>query len=210
MASLNQLEKLHKNLFNDLNNHEKLEYCRKLSKEKYKHYLFISKEGKVFLNENKHNSIDNMQVFLNTNKDVIEEVTNASFSVIGDFEALKEKYVEEFEVAFSFYSSLNSKNLLLIDYFIYFLESFLGAYTEEPSEILYYVLQDVAKGTIFSFNKAKTDIDSYLNNISEIDEDLKEDVQQLKEKLEKKSSEYTSLIDNIIQLEEPEGVNNNG
>lgn len=212
MTSINQIEKLQKNLFNELDYKEKLEFCRKLSKEKYKHYLFISEEGKVSLNKDKHNSIDNMQVFLNANKDVSEEVANASLSVVGDFEALKEKYVEEFEVAFSFYGRLNSKNELLINYFVYFLESFLGAYTEEPSELLFYVLQDVAKGTISSFNKAKNDIDNYITNISEIDKDkeLKEEIQQIDKRLEKKYSKYTSLVDEIIQLEKPEGVNNNG
>lgn len=212
MASIKQLEKLHKDLFNELNPNEKLEYCIQISKEKYKNYLFISKEGKVTLNVDKHNSIDNLQVFLNANKNVNNEVANASLSVLGDLEALKEQYIEEFEVAYSFYSNLKDKDILLLDYFISFLESFLGAYTEEPSEALYYVLQDVAKGTTSSYNEIKKDMDSYFINISEISEDetLKEEIQQLKTEIEKKYNKYNSLINTILQLDKPSGVKEDG
>lgn len=202
MASINQLEKLHKEIFNNLNFEEKQEYYKNLSEEKFKHINFISKEGNVVYNNKKFNNLDNIQVLINNDKDINKMVSNCGLAIAYDYLALLDKYNEEFKVAISLYHDSILKDVTIIEHNTFYLESFLGAFTEEPSELLYYVLQDVANATKEKTNKAKVNIDSYFINMAKLTECI--DVfSQLKDLIEKKYSKYISVLNKILDLEEP-------
>lgn len=209
MANLNTIEKQHKEIFNNLNFEEKQEYFKNLSEEKFKHINFISKEGNVVYKNKKFGSLDNIQVLINKDKDVNKMASNCGLAITYDYLALLDKYNEEFKVAISFYHDSILKNATIIEHNYYFLDSFLGVFVEEPSVLLYYVLQDVAKSTEKRTIKAKTDIDSYFVNMVELTEGI-EEFSQLEDLIEKGYSKYISVLKKIENLEEPEGVNNNG
>ena len=208
MASLDKIKNQQKLLFNELNHKEKLEFNKKLSEEKFNNYFFISKDGKITNNIDKFYNIEDMQVNLNANKDDVKTVINASLSVIGDLLILKQLYNEEFNVAYYFYCCLNYKNLSLIEAIDYYLEKLLEIFKKEPSELVYNILMEVVKATFSDYVKIKSDFDSYVNNLSEIaEEDINEEIEKLKGLIEKEYFiKYANLIEEINQLEKPEGV----
>lgn len=211
MANLNTIEKQHKQIFNDLSMEEKRAYYKKLSEAKYKNMPFFTVEGTLIGDLDKYNTIDKMVVEINEVPDLEELIFNASLSIISDYGTLKEKYHEELLVAYKLYYKSLNYNLEIVDNVIYFLDSFLGVFTEEPSELLFYVLQDVAKATIKTYNKAIVIVNSVINNVAVLDEeDNIEEIAIFKELIKEKESKYNAILNEILALEEPEGVNNNG
>ena len=207
MANINSIEREHKKIFNELSLEEKKAYYKQLSETKFSNYPFLTKEGTLIGDLNKCNDLDNLTVKINENPDLNETVFNASLSVIYDYEALKKKYNEEVLIAFSFYYERLIFNLTIIENLIYFLDSFLGVYEEEPSELLYLVLQDVAKGTVLTFNNAIVIVNEVLNNISEMEEeDPIEELPIMKEEVEEKTSKYNDVLLTIMNLDKPEGA----
>lgn len=211
MANLNTIEKQHKEIFNNLSMEEKRAYYKKLSEAKYKNMPFFTVEGTLIGDLDKYNTIDKMVVEINEVPDLEELIFNASLSIISDYGTLKEKYHEELLVAYKLYYKSLNYNLEIVDNVIYFLDSFLGVFTEEPSELLFYVLQDVAKATIKTYNKAIVIVNSVINNVAILDEeDNIEEIAIFKELIKEKESKYNAILNEILALEEPEGVNNNG
>ena len=212
MANINSIEREHKKIFNELSLEEKKAFYKQLSETKFSNYPFLTKEGTLIGDLNKCNDLDNLTVKINENPNLNETVFNASLSVIYDYEALKKKYNEEILVAFSFYYERLSFNLTIIENLIYFLESFLGAYEEEPSELLFYVLQDVAKATVGTFNKAIVIVNDVLTNISELAEEEEpiEELPILKVEVEENKAKYSELLKTIMNLDLPEGAVNSG
>lgn len=212
MANLNSIEKEQKKIFNDLSIEEKQAYYKKLSEAKYNNYYFLTEEGTLEGNISKYNSIDKAVVDINDNPDLRTLCLNASLSVLADYEALKDKYKEQLVIAFQFYYNSFGYNLTIMDNIIYFLESFLGVYTEEPSELLYNVLNDVLKETVFTFNEAIVIVNSVLNNLSELAEDKeeKEEILPFKNAIDKKEVKYNDILNKILNLEKPEGVVTDG
>lgn len=211
MANLNTIEKQHKEIFNNLSMEEKRAYYKKLSEAKYKNMPFFTVEGTLIGDLDKYNTIDKMVVEINEVPDLEELIFNASLSIISDYGTLKEKYHEELLVAYKLYYKSLNYNLEIVDNVIYFLDSFLGVFTEEPSELLFYVLQDVAKATIKTYNKAIVIVNSVINNVAVLDEeDNIEEIAIFKELIKEKESKYNAILNEILALEEPEGVNNNG
>ena len=206
MANINSIEREHKKIFNELSLKEKKAFYKQLSETKFSNYPFLTKEGTLIGDLNKCNDLDKLTVNINSNPDLNETVLNASLSVIYDYEALKKKYNEELLIAFSFYYERLTFNLTIIENLIYFLESFLGTFEEEPSELLYYVLHDVAKGTVLTFNKASVIVNEVLNTISELEEEepIKE-VPIYKKEIEDKFSKYNDVFNKIMNLDKPEG-----
>ena len=212
MTSTDKIKKEHKKIFNELSIEEKKAYYKKLSEAKYKNIPFISEEGITTGNSSKYNDIDNLTVEINSNPDINTLIFNASLSVITDYETLKDKYYEQMGTALTLYNKSISHDLTIIDNLIYFLDSFLGVFKEEPSELLYYVLQDVAKATKRTYNKAIVELDSHIENLSTLaieEEDL-ELFSMFKDKVEEKKSNYNAVLMDILNLEKPEGVDNNG
>ena len=212
MTSTDKIKKEHKKIFNELSIEEKKAYYKKLSEAKYKNIPFISEEGITTGNSSKYNDIDNLTVEINSNPDINTLILNASLSVITDYETLKDKYYEQMGTALTLYNKSISHDLTIIDNLIYFLDSFLGVFKEEPSELLYYVLQDVAKATKRTYNKAIVELDSHIENLSTLaieEEDL-ELFSMFKDKVEEKKSNYNAVLMDILNLEKPEGVDNNG
>ena len=211
MANLNTIEKQHKEIFNNLSMEEKRAYYKKLSEAKYKNMPFFTVEGTLIGDLDKYNTIDKMVVEINEVPDLEELIFNASLSIISDYGTLKEKYHEELLVAYKLYYKSLNYNLEIVDNVIYFLDSFLGVFTEEPSELLFYVLQDVAKATIKTYNKAIVIVNSVINNVAILDEeDNIEEIAIFKELIKEKESKYNAILNEILALEKPEGVNNNG
>ena len=212
MANLNNIEKEQKKIFNDLSIEEKQAYYKKLSEAKYNNYYFLTEEGTLKGNISKYNSIDKAVVDINDNPDLRTLCLNASLSVLADYEALKDKYKEQLVIAFQFYYNSFGYNLTIMDNIIYFLKSFLGVYTEEPSELLYNVLNDVLKETVFTFNEAIVIVNSVLNNLSELAEDKeeKEEILPFKNAIDKKEAKYNDILNKILNLEKPEGVVTDG
>jgi len=211
MANLNTIEKQHKQIFNDLSMEEKRAYYKKLSEAKYKNMPFFTVEGTLIGDLDKYNTIDKMVVEINEDPNLEQLIFNASLSIISDYGTLKEKYHEELLVAYKLYYKSLNYNLEIVDNVIYFLDSFLGVFTEEPSELLFYVLQDVAKATIKTYNKAIVIVNSVINNVAVLDEeDNIEEIAIFKELIKEKESKYNAILNEILALEEPEGVNNNG
>ena len=212
MVNLNMIEKEQKKIFNTLSLEEKQAYYKKLE-TKFSNYPFLTEEGILIGDLSKCNDLDNMIVKINADSDLNKTVLNASLSVIYDYEALRKKYNEEVLIAFSFYFKSLYYNLEIVDNVIYFLEEFLGVFSEEPSELLYYVLQDVAKATVGTFNKAIVIVDSVLNNSSELAEDVEDNellFSSFKEQVAEKKSKYNDVLMKILNLEEPEGSVENG
>ena len=213
MANLNKIEQEQKKIFNDLSIEEKQAYYKKLSEAKYNNYYFFSEEGVLEGNISKYNSIDKAVVEINENPNLKELILNASLSVLADYQALKGKYTKQLMIAFQFYYNSLGYNLTIIDNIIYFLEEFLGVYSEEPSEALYNVLQEVAKGTVFTFNEAIVIVNSVLNNVTDLAEDNEEDIEEIlpfKKAIENKETKYNDVLNKILELDLPEGVVNDG
>lgn len=207
MANLNTIEKQHKQIFNNLSMEEKRAYYKKLSEAKYKNMPFFTAEGTLIGDLDKYNTIDKMVVEINEVPNLEELIFNASLSVISDYGTLKEKYNEELLVAFNLYYKSLNYNLEIVDNVIYFLDSFLGVFTEEPSELLFYVLQDVAKATIKTYNEAIVIVNSVINNVAVLDEeDNIEEIAIFKEQIKEKESKYNAILNEILNLEKPEGV----
>lgn len=206
MTSTDKIKKEHKKIFNELSIEEKKAYYKKLSEAKYKNIPFISEEGIITGNFSKYNDIDNLTVEINSNPDTTTLILNASLSVITDYETLKEKYNEQLITALKLYNKTISYDSTIIDNLIYFLETFLGVYTEEPSELLFSVLQDVAKASIGTYNKAIVEIDSTIENLSVLFTEEKELdlLSTYKETIEEKKSNYNAVLMEILNLEEPE------
>ena len=208
MASVDKIKREQKKIFNNLSFEEKKAYYKKLSELKFKNLPFISEEGVVKGNKDNYNSIDNLTVEINKDPNLETFLSNASLSVIMDYVTLKEKYDEQLLTALKIYNKSISYDCIIIDNLIYFLEKFLGVFNEEPSELLYNVLQDVAKATIGTFNKAIVEINSDIENLSSLaleEEDL-EVFLMFKDGIEEKTSKYNAVLMEIMNLVLPDGV----
>lgn len=208
MASINQLEKLHKEIFNNLTEEELDVYLKNSSEERFKHINFISEEGIITSNMAKYFELDKLEADLCLDIDSL----NKKIAVVGtaityDYINLADKYNRQFKIALTFYHKSIYKDVELIKYFIKYLKDLLGAYEEEPSEVLYNLLKDVATSTAKPFEKAKANIDSYFINVATITEGI-EEFSQLKDLIEKDYSKYNDVLMKILNLEEPEGVVN--
>ena len=207
MASVDKIKREQKKIFNNLSFEEKKAYYKKLSELKFKNLPFISEEGVVKGNKDNYNSIDNLTVEINKDPNLETFLSNASLSVIMDYVTLKEKYDEQLLTALKIYNKSISYDCIIIDNLIYFLEKFLGVFNEEPSELLYNVLQDVAKATIGTFNKAIVEINSDIENLSSLaieEEDL-EVFLMFKDGIEEKTSKYNAVLMEIMNLVLPDG-----
>lgn len=212
MASVDKIKREQKKIFNNLSFEEKKAYYKKLSELKFKNLPFISEEGVVKGNKDNYNSIDNLTVEINKDPNLETFLSNASLSVIMDYVTLKEKYDEQLLTALKIYNKSISYDCIIIDNLIYFLEKFLGVFNEEPSELLYNVLQDVAKATIGTFNKAIVEINSDIENLSSLaieEEDL-EVFLMFKDGIEEKTSKYNAVLMEIMNLVLPDGVVKDG
>lgn len=212
MASVDKIKREQKKIFNNLSFEEKKAYYKKLSELKFKNLPFISEEGVVKGNKDNYNSIDNLTVEINKDPNLETFLSNASLSVIMDYVTLKEKYDEQLLTALKIYNKSISYDCIIIDTLIYFLEKFLGVFNEEPSELLYNVLQDVAKATIGTFNKAIVEINSDIENLSSLaieEEDL-EVFLMFKDGIEEKTSKYNAVLMEIMNLVLPDGVVKDG
>ena len=205
MASLDKIEREHKKIFNELSLKEKLAFYKNLSEAKFNNFFFISEDGTITEDSNKFKTIDNITLELNENPNDTVMLSNCSLAIISDYEALEKKYKKEVRIAFKFYYYGLVYNLTVVENLIYFLESFLGVYTEEPSEALYYVLQEVAKTTNKDYNEAITVVNDVLNNISELAEGL-EELPTFKKEVEETASKYNAVYSKIMNLSIPEGV----
>ena len=208
MASVDKIKREQKKIFNNLSFEEKKAYYKKLSELKFKNLPFISEEGVVKGNKDNYNSIDNLTVEINKDPNLETFLSNASLSVIMDYVTLKEKYDEQLLTALKIYNKSISYDCIIIDNLIYFLEKFLGVFNEEPSELLYNVLQDVAKATIGTFNKAIVEINSDIENLSSLaieEEDL-EVFLMFKDGIEEKTSKYNAVLMEIMNLVLPDGL----
>lgn len=208
MASVDKIKREQKKIFNNLSFEEKKAYYKKLSELKFKNLPFISEEGVVKGNKDNYNSIDNLTVEINKDPNLETFLSNASLSVIMDYVTLKEKYDEQLLTALKIYNKSISYDCIIIDNLIYFLEKFLGVFNEEPSELLYNVLQDVAKATIGTFNKAIVEINSDIENLSSLaieEEDL-EVFLMFKDGIEEKTSKYNDVLMEIMNLVLPDGA----
>ena len=211
MTSADSIKREYKKIFNDLSINEKQAFYKTLSELKFNKYPFFTEEGKLTGNLEEVKSIDNITVELNSNIKDLETFKNASLSVIYDYIVLKAKYHEELLVAFKIYYNSLSYNETIIETITYFLGSFLAVFEEEPSELLYYVLQDVAKATVNPFNEAIVNINDVLNNCSDIaEEDNIEELSSYKKAIVGKASNYSDIFNKIMNLEKPEGVVNDG
>ena len=208
MASINQLEKLHKELFNTLSFEEKRQYYKKLSEDKFKHFLFISEEGNVTLNENSYNNLDNLQVFLNYNKEPSKEIVNCGLAITSDYEALKDKYVNQYKVASKFYVEILISYWSSLKIYTIILNKLLATYEEKPTEEGLATIKDVNSLIKDNFKR----IDSYLGSFIDNDSKLwkRKEVTDVKKELTEDLSSYVKLTKKIEKLNLPEGAVNNG
>lgn len=211
MATLDKIKREHKKIFNDLSIEEKKNFYKKLSEIKFNNYPFFTEEGKLTGSLEESKSIDNLTVELNSNPNDLETFRNASLSVLFDYIVLKSKYNEELLVAFKLYFNSLMYNEIIIDNIIYFLESFLAVFEEEPSELLYYCLQDGLKATGNSFRESLLNIYDVINNAFDIaEEDVIEELPIYKKAIEDKASNFSDISNKILDLEKPEGAVEDG
>ena len=210
MTSVNQLEKLHKEIFNNLTEEELDVYLKTSSEERFKHINFISEDGTITSDMAKYFELDKLEA------DLLLDVTsfNKKIAVVGtaityDYINLAEKYNKQFKTALAFYHKSTFKDVELIKHLVKELEDLLATYEEEPSEALYNLLKDVALSTAKPFEKAKANIDSYFINIAVITEGI-EEFSQLKELIEKDYSKYYAVVMEIEKVDLPEGSVENG
>ena len=208
MASINQLEKLHKDIFNNLTEEELDVYLKKASEERFKHINFISENGTITSDMAKYFDLDKIEadLFLNissTNKKIAVGGTALSYDYIN----LSKKYDKQFKTALMLYHNSIFKDIRLINNLISQMEGLLEVFRKEPSGVLYNLLQDVATSTEGTFTNAKTNIDSYFTNISVLSKGIEEFI-QLKELIERRYSIYFDLVEEIKQLDKPEGAVN--
>ena len=208
MASINQLEKLHKEIFNNLTEEELDVYLKKASEERFKHINFISEDGVITSDMAKYFELDKAEADLCLGINSF----NKKIAVVGtaiayDYINLSDKYNRQFKTALALYNQSFFKDVEIIKYLVKELEDLLATYEEESSEALYNLLKDVALSTAKPFEKAKANIDSYFINIAVLTDGI-EEFSQLKDMIEKYYSKYYDVIIEIEKVDLPEGAVN--
>jgi len=210
MASINQLEKLHKNIFNNLSFEELEIYFKNLSEERFKHINYISEEGVITNNVEKATELENISTDLCLGLPTLHDKYSAlGIALVYDYKALIEKYNSEVKIAIDFYIKYVFSTAFYLNYIDITLESLLTIFEANPTEETFSTIKAVAEVSEKRFKDIDSILSSFLTNPSSVFEDV-DYFKDIKKLFDSFYIKYHDLINKIDQLEKPEGSVNSG